>query len=324
MLRFIALLYPRKVRDNFEKLLRYCYIQTEIDTYLSFMTLISLVLSLFVSLLIRIFVDFSFTILLISTFVLALASIHTYLILAADGRGRFVEDLLPDVLQLMAANLRAGMTVDRAFLLSVLAEFGRVQDEVKRVGTEIATGKELEVALKELAVRYRSDKLQKTVSLIISGVESGGQIADLLEQTGSNLRQQKLSEQRIRSNVLVYVIFIFSAISFGAPMLFALSSFLIEVITNIFSKIELPPPSVAAQLPFTMSKVTLEPSFVNTYTLVSLVITSFMGSLVLGLIAKGKESEGFKFFPILILMTISIFFLVKFVISTMLSSFFTF
>lgn len=324
MMRFIGRLYPTQVRENFERLLRYCALQTEVYGYLSFITIVALILAVFVALAVQIFLDFPFLVTFFGSFIIVVLSVHTYLVLSADAKARFVEDLLPDVLQLMAANLRAGMTVDRALLLAARPEFGQFQEEIRRVGTEIATGKELETALREMASRYKSEKLQKTVALVVAGVESGGSIADLLEQTGSNLRQQRLSEQRIRANVLVYVIFIFSAISFGAPMLFGLSSFLIEVITNIFAKIELPPPSVASQLPFSVSKITLTPKFVNTYTLSSLAITSFLGSLVLGLIAKGKETEGLKFFPILILVTISLFFLVKFVISNMLSGFFDF
>ncbi len=324
MIRVLGRLYPAGIRNNFEKLLRYCGIRTDVESYLSFITIVALVLAVFIGLLVRIFFASYFIVALVGSFIVILMSIHTYLVLSADGKAKFVEELLPDVLQLMAANLRAGMTIDRAFLLAARPEFGQFQEEIKRVGTEIATGKELDAALREMAFRYKSDKLQKTVSLVVSGVESGGSIADLLEQTGSNLRTQRLSEQRIRANVLVYVIFIFSAISFGAPMLFGLSSFLIEVITNIFSKIELPPPSVAAQLPITISKITLTPEFVNTYTITSLVITSVMGSLVLGLIAKGKEVEGLKFLPILLILTISLFFLVKFIVSHMLSGFFTF
>ena len=324
MVRFIGRLYQKFMRKSFEDLMRYCNIKTDVDTYLSFVTILSAVLAVFVALLVQIFVSGYFFMILPVSFVIIIFTVQTYLILASDGKARFVEELLPDVLQLMAANLRAGLTIDRALLLSARPEFGQFQEEIRRVGTEIATGKELEVALKEMAARYKSEKLAKTVSLVVSGVESGGSIADLLEQTGSNLRTLRLSEERIRANVLVYVIFIFAAISFGAPMLFGLSSFLIEVITNIFSKIELPPPSVAAQLPFTISKVSVSPKFVNAYTLVSLTITSFMGSLVLGLIAKGKETEGLKFFPILIIFTISLFFLVKFAISRMLSGFFAF
>ncbi|MEK6860473.1 MAG: hypothetical protein AABY07_00740, partial [Nanoarchaeota archaeon] len=124
------------------------------------------------------------------------------------------------------------------------------------------------------------------------------------------------------ANVLVYVIFIFSAIGFGAPMLFSLSSFLIEVVTDIFSKIQLPPTTVSAQLPLAFTKISISPKFVNTYTITSLILTSIMGSLILGLISRGKEKEGLKFLPILIMLTVSLFFLIKFLIRNLLGGLF--
>ena len=300
----------------------YCDIQTPLERYLAFMIIGSFILSVFVALLIRIFVTFNIILIFVAAFFIIQATIYAYLMLTADSRAKFVEELLPDALQLMSANLRAGMTVDKALLLAARPEFGQFQEDINRVGKEIATGKEFEVALMDLGQRIRSEKLRKTFQLIVSGVQSGGQIADLLEQTASNLRQKKLIDQRIRSSVLTYVIFIFAAIGFGAPMLFGLSSFLIEVITDIFGKIQLPPASVTAQIPITFTKVTISPNFVNTYVITAMISTSILGSLIMGLIGQGNEKEGLKYIPILIVLTISLFFIVKFVIGSMLGGLF--
>ncbi len=320
--RLILVLYPRKLRENFDELLKYCEVKKDLDGFLFLVTLISIIISFFIALFVKIFGDFSFIITFLVSFFFVEASIYAWLVLNADSKAAFVEDLLPDVLQLMASNLRAGLTVDRALLLSARPEFGKFQDEINRVGKEIATGKEIDEALLELSSRIRSEKIKKTFQLIISGMESGGELANLLEQTASNLRQQKLVDQRVRTSVLVYVIFIFSAIGFGAPMLFGLSSFLVEVITDIFGKIQLPPASATGSLPITFTQVDITPKFVNTYAIVSLVVTAILGSLILGLISRGKEKEGLKFIPILLGLTIGLFFLVKFIIRTLLGGLF--
>jgi len=176
--------------------------------------------------------------------------------------------------------------------------------------------------LMALTKRIRSEKLKKTFQLVVTGVASGGELSDLLEHSASNLRQQKLISERMRSSVLVYVIFIFAAIGFGAPMLFGLSSFLIEVITDIFSKIDIPAPDVGRSLPLSFSKVNITPRFVNTYTILSMMLTSLMGSLIIGLISKGKEKEGLKFVPVLIILTLVLFFTIKFLIGQLLSGLF--
>jgi archaeal flagellar protein FlaJ len=300
-------------------------INRPVESYLSRLLVISFGIAIFIALLIRIFLDFSFLITFFGAFVLVQSIAYSYLVLSADAKAKFVEEILPDVLQLMATNLRAGFTVDRAFLLAARPEFGQFKDEINRVGKEIATGRTLEDSMTELGARIRSNKLQKTIQLILSGIASGGEIADLLQHTSSNLRHQHLIDERIRSNVLVYVIFIFSAIGFGAPTLFGLSSFLIEVITNIFSSVQLPTAATAsAPLPITFSEISITPRFVNTYTIISMIMTSVMGSLIMGLISKGKEKEGFKYIPILLVLTISLFFLVKFFISNLLSGLFQF
>ncbi|MBS3144981.1 type II secretion system F family protein [Candidatus Woesearchaeota archaeon] len=323
MYEFVQRLYPVKLKNGYQQLLIYCNIVMDVNRFLTVCTFVSVIATIVLTLFTLIFFDVNFLILLVAWFALIQGIIYTWLVLTADSRARFVEELLPDALQLMSSNLRAGLTVDRALLLSARPEFGHFKDELNYVGKQLATGKELGAALMELSARIRSDKLKKTFQIIVSAMASGGELAELLVQTASNLRQQRLIEQRVRSSVLVYVIFIFSAIAFGAPMLFGLSSFLVEVISDIFSKVQLPPQETT-NLPLSFTKVSVPPSFINTYTIVSMIFTSIMGSLILGLIAKGKEKEGLKYLPILIIVTLSLYFLVKFSIKMLLGGLFQF
>lgn len=324
MYEFVQRLYPVKLKNGYQQLLTYCNIVMDVNRFLTVSMFISVIATVVLTLFSLIFFDVNFLILFAAWFILIQGIIYAWLVLTADSRARFVEELLPDALQLMASNLRAGLTVDRALLLSARPEFGHFKDELNYVGKQLATGKELGESLMELSARIRSDKLKKTFQIIVSAMASGGELAELLVQTASNLRQQRLVEQRVRSSVLVYVIFIFSAIAFGAPMLFGLSSFLVEVISDIFSKVQLPPQDSAMNLPLSFTKVSVPPSFVNTYVIVSMLFTSIMGSLILGLIAKGKEKEGLKYLPILVIVTISLYFLVKLSIKALLGGLFQF
>ncbi len=324
MYDFVQRLYPVKLKNGYQQLLNYCNIEVEVNRFLTISAISIFIGTIVLALFTLIFFDVNFFILFVAWFILLQGILYAWLVLTADSRARFVEELLPDALQLMASNLRAGLTVDRALLLSARPEFGHFKDELNYVGKQLATGKELGAALMELSSRIRSDKLKKTFQIIVSAMSSGGELAELLVQTATNLRQQRLVEQRVRSSVLVYVIFIFSAIAFGAPMLFGLSSFLVEVISDIFSKVQLPPQESAANLPLSFTKVSVKPSFINAYTIVSMLFTSVMGSLILGLIAKGKEKEGLKYLPILVIITISLFFLVKISIKAILGGLFQF
>ncbi|MCA9485884.1 MAG: hypothetical protein KC506_03510, partial [Nanoarchaeota archaeon] len=64
-----------------------------------------------------------------------------------------MENVFPDFISLMSSNLRAGMTIDRALLLSSRKEFAPLDKEILQVGKDILTAKEISVALKDMADR---------------------------------------------------------------------------------------------------------------------------------------------------------------------------
>jgi archaeal flagellar protein FlaJ len=322
MTRIIARLYPHKIRMGFKQLLLYCSIGVPLETYLSRLALFGFIISFFVSLIISLFSNLNFFLMLFVVFIFSQVVVYSWLTLSADSRARAVEDLLPDLLQLMASNLRAGHTLDRALILAARPEFGNFQEEINRAGKDVATGTDFNESILKMSRRIRSDKLSKAIQLIVAGQKSGGSLVDLLSQSASNLRQQKLIDERVRSNVLVYVIFIFAAIGFGAPVLFSLSSFLISVMKDVFSSVDIPQTTASVDIPINFSEINLDPSFITQYTIISMVITSIMGSMILGLISKGEKKAGLKFMPVLIVLTISLFFIVRMVISTLLGGLF--
>ena len=55
-------------------------------------------------------------------------------ILIISARVKKVEAIFPDFLQLMASNLRAGMTIDRAILTSSRPEFAPLDEEIVTTG----------------------------------------------------------------------------------------------------------------------------------------------------------------------------------------------
>ena len=322
MSRLIARFYPNRIRLAYKQLLLYCNISVPLEAYLTRILIFTLIGAFVISLLVALFSKLNFFILFFIVFLLGQMVVYSWLSLTADSRAKFIEDLLPDLLQLMASNLRAGHTLDRALILAARPEFGTFQDEINRAGKDVATGTDFNDAILKMSRRIKSDKLAKSVQLIIAGQRSGGSLVDLLSQSASNLRQQKIIDERVRSNVLIYVIFIFAAIGFGAPMLFSLSSFLITVMKNVFAKVDIPQTTANVDIPINFSEISLDPSFVTNYTLISMTVTSIMGSMILGLISKGKKKAGLKFMPVLIVLTISLFFIIRAIISTLLSGLF--
>src|SRR3989344_2730371 len=104
------------------------------------------------------------------------------------GEVKKMEDVFPDFVALMASNLRAGMTVDRALLMSSRKEFAPLDKEIFALGKDIITGKEIGKAMLDMAVRIGSSEIKKITMLIISGIRSGGNLSVLLEQVSSSMR----------------------------------------------------------------------------------------------------------------------------------------
>jgi len=242
----------------------------------------------------------------ISTYFYFLSQLKRY------KRVKRMEEVFPDFLQLMSSNLRAGITIDRSMLLSVREEFDPLDKEIQKTGREIATGKSMEIALLNMAKRIGSDKIQKTVLLIISGMRAGGNLATLLEQTSTNMRESDFIEKKAASNVLMYVIFIFIAVSVGAPALFGLSTILVETLTHLLAGI---PEAESVALPFTLSKISISIIFIKYFSLVFIIVIDILASLVLGLVSKGEEKEGIKYFPPILGISLVIFFAIRYALS---------
>lgn len=232
--------------------------------------------------------------------------------LSASSRVKKMETIFPDVIQMMASNLRAGMTIDRAFILSARAEFYPLDKEMMRAGKDIATGMDIAIAFRTMSDRIGSEKIGKTISLIISGIRSGGNISLLLEQTATNMREKEFIEKRISSNVLMYVIFIFFAVAVGAPLLFGLSSILVEILVKIIGN--LPSDAVTANLPFSLSKINISTTFITWFAITFILVTDILASLILGLVNKGDEKSGLRFIIPLLLISYGIFFMVRIVL----------
>ncbi|MFH0711695.1 MAG: type II secretion system F family protein [archaeon] len=238
-------------------------------------------------------------------------------------RVREMEDVFPDFLQLVAGNLRAGITIDKSILISARKEFGLLDKEIMRVGKDIATGRSTEIALCDMAKRIGSEKIEKTIMLINSGLRSGGNLAILLERTASNMRERGFVEKRAASNVLMYEIFIFVAVAIGAPALFALSTILVQTMGGMMSSApELEATIANLNVPISFSKISISLNFIVYYSIAFIIVIGVLSSLVIGLVSKGNERDGLKYLIPILLIGLSIFLLIRYFLSGFVSGLF--
>ncbi|MFH1249228.1 MAG: type II secretion system F family protein [archaeon] len=321
MYKIISRMYPRKLREDIKELLASGGDNTKVEKFIGFTFIFSVILAILVPVSLIIFMDTALHYSLnlgIGVVIFFLMQIGSYLnlILKADGKAKFIESILPDALQLTASNLKAGYTVERALLLSARPEFGMFSDQLTNIGKEIATGRSIEEALIDITRTVKSKKLEKTMMLIVQGIASGGELAILLSQTAQNLRNQMLVEKRMQSSAMAYFIFILSAVAFASPVLFALSSFLAEVIKKQISSIEMPK---GLSIPISVNAIPISSNFVLGFIIITLATLCICGSLALGFIKKGDLKEGIRYMPMLLGFSLGMFFFVRWIINNIFS-----
>ena len=233
-------------------------------------------------------------------------------------RTKVIEDILPDYLQLVAGNVSAGVPIDQALWISVKERFGALGEEIEIVAKKSMTGTDLKEALAEFSNKYDSDVLKKSIALLVEGLESGGEIADLISKIAINIKENQILKKELAGDVLTYAIFIGFAAILAAPFLFALSHRIIIVMTEVTSKVDV------SSLSTVSSKISLKagkgitPEDFKRFAFVMLTITSLISSSLISVIRRGTIKEGFKFIPIMIAISVILFL----VISAAFSSFF--
>jgi archaellum biogenesis protein FlaJ (TadC family) len=260
-------------------------------------------------------------------FIVFLAIFYGILAIRALKRAEALEAVLPDFLSLMSSNLRSGLTPDRAFIMSVRSEFGPLEKEIDMAAKEIVSGKSFTAAFRDMAKRTESEIFAKSVRLIIEGVRSGGNLAELLENTALDIRRFSAVRKEISAIVRVYELFIIAAATVGAPLLYGVASFLIDVISDIKDKMNLDEAmaATASYMPiFGGTADAVSPEVVFQFSIAALVVTSFFGALTAGVISKGRESSGYIYVPLMITIALAIFFLTKFALETFLKGVFIF
>jgi pilus assembly protein TadC len=321
--RLFAKIYPSKVRSKIKSLLSYSSIKVDKDRFIGFLNVTSLLLGLMSGFILSFIFEKPFWIFFSGVVILVNVVVYLWIMMVIDQKVKVVEEFLPDALQLMSSNLKAGMTPDRALLLSARPEFGILKEEIDHVSKSVGLGKNISLALLDMSKRVRSKRLVRAVELINSGLGSGGSLGDLLQLTASHLREQSLIDKKIKSSISMYIIFIFSATAMITPILFGLSSFLVEILGQITANIDTST-STTASLPISISSVSIEPSFIIVFIICFILANSFMASMLLGLIGKGSQRDGIKYFIPMVSLAIPIFFITRFAIKYLLGGLFSF
>lgn len=309
-------LLPPKYRNWVRKMIEFSGMRTTPEKYITK----SLIMSIIIAVVIAFFAGVYATYVFIGVFCGMFFLSNGWLILAVDRRKNFVENVLSDALELTAANIRAGFIPSKALLLSARSEFGPLAEAIRRSGKEIMTGKSMADGLNQIPKYIKSEVLERAVKLISEGARSGGQLVALLEENAADIRRKQAIKKEVKANIIMYGIFIVFAGVLGAPVLYALSLYLISTLT-IFSSAGTLPESFSSNIPFFKFGISISPDFLLLFSVVSIIITTFFSGIIIGLIDTGKEKGGIKYIPIFMIIALLVFFGARIIISSMFASF---
>lgn len=229
-----------------------------------------------------------------------------------------IEDVWPEYLQLVVANINAGMLIDVALWNAVKPKYKVLVREIEEIAKQSVTGVDIVVALQEFSEKYDSPMLKRTVSLLIEGMGSGGKIATLLNKIALDIQDTKIMKKEMSASVMTYAIFISFATIVAAPFLFGLSTQLLIVMQKIIGSVS-QTSSTSSFLSF--STDTIAVSDFKIFAYIMLAITSFMSACIIGSIRKGSVKDGLKFIPVFIAVTLVIYYIASSLLAALMSSF---
>jgi len=227
-----------------------------------------------------------------------------------DKRKSFVEALLPDYLQIVSANLRSGISLDRAMLLSLRPEFQYFNEDIKELSKKVNAGESFENGLREVSNNYKSSQFKQSVRMIIESLKFGGATADLLDQISKDLRNQQMVQKEVSGQLFMYSIFVVFAGLIAAPALFGLTGEMINVVSKIWVGILQSNPAGFSSVGLSLLKPSppkITPSEYHNFSLAAIIVITGFASVIMSAISSGSVIKGIKYTPLFILIGIGIF-----------------
>ncbi len=232
--------------------------------------------------------------------------IYFYIDMKIFNRTRKLEEILPEFLQNVSSNLKGGMSFEKSLWASIKPEYGILAGEIRIAAKKVMTGQSVKSALNEFARKYDSPMLKRTIELIVGEIESGGKIADIIDDLVKNLKKTKELKDELTTSVLSYVIFIAVVVIIISPVLFSLSYNLLIIISKIIGIVGSSTAS-ATNMPFNITNVNFDTSSFIYFSYAAIGIIALFSSIITSIIEKGNIKGGLKYIPIFLISSMALF-----------------
>ncbi|MFH0817078.1 MAG: type II secretion system F family protein [Candidatus Micrarchaeota archaeon] len=248
------------------------------------------------------------------------------LVVMADRKTKDIEENLPDTLLLIASNVRAGETIDWAMTSALRHAYGPIRAEFDKTARELASGLSIEESFNNLAERNQSSILRNVVDLMLFGMQSGGNMSDLLTDISFEIRMTQTLQKEVEAQVAVYRAFFIMIILFIAPILLAISTNFLLVTKSFGERLsgDLGSVAAASSSPMGMQsglvgqllvkiqqgqiggQISVQDMYIFSYSLC--VLSSVVASVLLGVISRGEAKAGLRYIPVFVIVSVLIYY----------------
>ncbi len=121
------------------------------------------------------------------------------LIVRTSSRRAKFADQIDDTVQLLAGGLRAGHGLSRTVSAVATEADAPMGEELARVVNETRLGRSLPHALTTAAQRMKSDDFEWVSEAVAINAETGGNLADVLDQVGRTIRERNQIRRQVRT-----------------------------------------------------------------------------------------------------------------------------
>jgi tight adherence protein C len=121
---------------------------------------------------------------------------------AAAARKIAVTKALPDLLDMLASTVQAGLAFNAALASSQETALGALGEEIRAVLSEVRLGRSRSDALKSMAARVRVEQLSTTVTAIVQAERLGSNLANVLEELAEEVRNRRMIRAEEIANLM--------------------------------------------------------------------------------------------------------------------------
>jgi Flp pilus assembly protein TadB len=251
---------------------------------------------------------------------------YVYLDVVIFNRTKKMEEVLPDFLQEVSSNLKGGLAFEKSLWVAIKPRFGILANEIALAAKKVMTGTDVDIALNEFAAKYNSSMLKRAMELVVSEIQSGGKVANIIDKVVENLKKTKALKDEMTASVLTYMIFIGAIVIFISPMLFALAYNLLIVISKVAALLATTTGSsgVSSGLLSNVGSINVNKDDFIWFSRIALGVIAFFSSMIVSIIEKGNIQGGVKYIPIFLVSTEIMYWVSLKIMTTVVTAFITF